>query len=248
MGRLSLDIEVHTAEIKISKLQNVNSEMNQTFSSNQSLTVYHATSKASAKSILKCFDEKFEGLIDNRRCLGAGFLEADPIHAGGMKAGAAVYFGLDKEYCIEEAINTMERIELDDFSIASEGSSSSSSDSSSIAIDRNALREGVVCLEIDLKLKNLLNLIPVMENYDYTTPKPWPFPVTSGLLPNGKPYNNVPLDREAWDENTGGLTKEYLANSVPNGPVETVIFSVNNYVEVVCYNPTRVCILNIRKC
>ena len=74
--------------------------MNQKFSSNQILIVYHATSNASADSILKCFDENFEGLIDNRRCLGAGFLEADPIHAGGMKAGAAVYFGLDKEYCI----------------------------------------------------------------------------------------------------------------------------------------------------
>merc|ERR1711962_1961376 len=247
MGRLSLDIDVHIAEIKISKLQNVNSEMNEEFSSNQILTVYHATSKASADSILKCFDEKFEGLINNRKCLGAGFLEADPIHAGGMKAGAAVYFGLDKEYCIEEAVNTMERIEFDDSSIGSEGSSSSSSDSFSISIDRDALREGVVCLEIDLKLKNLLNLIPVMENYDYTTPKSWPFPETSGLLPNGNPYN-VLLDREAWDENTGGLIKEYLANSVPNGPVETVIFSVNNYVEVVCYNPTRECILNIRKC
>ena len=77
--------------------------------------------------------------------------------------------------------------------------------------------------------------------------KNWPFPVKSGLLPNGKPYN-VPLDRKAWDENTEQLTKEYLANSVPNGPVETVIFSVDNNVEVVCYNPTRECILNIRKC
>jgi len=76
--------------------------MNEEFSSNQILTVYHATSKASADSILKCFDEKFEGLIDNRKCLGAGFLEADPIIARGMKAGAAVYFGLDKEYCIGE--------------------------------------------------------------------------------------------------------------------------------------------------
>ena len=143
----------------------------------------------------------------------------------------------------------MERIEFDDSSIGSEGSSSSSSDSSSITIpSRNDLREEVVCLEIDLKFKNLLNLIPVMENYDYTAPKNWPFPVTSGLLPNGNPYNNVLLDREAWDENTGGLTKEYLANSVPNGPVETVIFSVNNNVEVVCYNPTQECILNIRKC
>ena len=141
----------------------------------------------------------------------------------------------------------MEMNELDDSSIGSEGSSSSSSDSSSIAIRRNALKEEVVSLEIDLKLKNLLNLIPVMENYNYTTPKNWPFPVTSGLLPNGNPYN-VPLDREAWDENTGELTKEYLANSVPNGPVETVIFSVDNNVEVVCYNPTRECILSIRKC
>jgi len=45
----------------------------------------------------------------------------------------------------------MERNELDDFSIGSEGSSSSSSDSSSIAIRRNALKEEVVSLKIDLK-------------------------------------------------------------------------------------------------
>lgn len=65
------------------------------------LTVYHATSVISAQQILQAFKSSNGS---------SSFRMPTRSHASkkGLKLGACVYFGIDKDYCIQEALNTVQ--------------------------------------------------------------------------------------------------------------------------------------------
>ena len=133
--------------------------------------VYHATTKERATSILST---------------GFRFPSSDDAVKRGLKAGAAVYFGSSRRYCLNEASNTLRE----------EG-------------HHDAIRN-LICLEAEVDLGRALSL------GDYSRGQRglnvWP--VTDGLLPSrrGKCRKNdgKPLSSRKWDTYTELITREYL--------------------------------------
>lgn len=133
--------------------------------------VYHATTKERATNILR-----------------TGFRFPSSNHAvnRGLKAGAAVYFGSSRRYCLHEASNTLRE----------EG-------------HHDAVRN-LVCLEAEVDLGRSLSLGDYSRGQRGLTV----WPITNGLLPShrGKSRKNdgKPLSSRNWDTYTELITREYL--------------------------------------
>jgi hypothetical protein len=172
--------------------------------------VYHATTKENAESIIK----------ENRFILPT---QKDAIERG-LKLGAAVYFGFDPNYCLQEAFNTL--LETESRLLRQNNSIGLLSNADKIQIQN----EKLVCLEVDIELilHGPLSIFsfgnyhdgqsgkqhwPLLNHHTFnsaTTPK-------QPLLPNGddppeSTSKSTPLllSSEKWDETTERLTADYL--------------------------------------
>ncbi|OEU08662.1 hypothetical protein FRACYDRAFT_249562 [Fragilariopsis cylindrus CCMP1102] len=166
--------------------------------------VYHATTKENAESIIK----------ENRFRLPT---QKDAIERG-LKLGAAVYFGVNPNYCLKEALNTL--LETESRLLRQNNSIGLLSNADKIQIQN----ERLVCLEVDIELINgTLSIFsfgnyhdgqsgkqhwPLLDHHTFksaTTPK-------QPLLPNGDepPESTSRLSSGKWDEATERLTADYL--------------------------------------
>jgi hypothetical protein len=170
--------------------------------------VYHATTKENAESIIK--ENKF------RLPTQKGAIER------GLKLGAAIYFGLDPNYCLKEVLNKLLETEP---RLLLQNSVGLLSNDEKIQIQN----ERLVCLEVDIELINgPLSVFsfgnyhdgqsgkqhwPLLDHHTFnsaTTPK-------QPLLPNGdespestRKSKSLLLSSEKWDETTERLTTDYL--------------------------------------
>lgn len=142
------------------------------------VTVYHATTAVNAASIIK-----------------SGYFRIPQSHEGperGLKAGAAAYFGFNKEYCIEEAVNSMEDIEKEQ---------------NVQPRPRSMMRKDVVCLKVRVNLGRAL----VFSDYGKGQEGKGLWPIQGCVkLPSGKTYSGETLTATQWDYETEGLDVEYL--------------------------------------
>ena len=171
--------------------------------------VYHATTKGNAESIIK--EDRFR--LPTQK---------DAIEIG-LKLGAAVYFGVDPNYCLQEALNTL--LETEPRLLRQNNSIGLLSNADKIQIQN----ERLVCLEVDIELINgPLSIFsfgnyhdgrsgkqhwPLLDHHTFnsaTTPK-------QPLLPNGddppestSKSTSLILSSEKWDETTERLTADYL--------------------------------------
>ena len=108
----------------------------------------------------------------------------DAVHRG-LKAGAAVYFGSSRAYCLKEATNTLEEEGRED-EIAN-----------------------LVCLEAEVELGRALSL----GDYRHGQRGLTTWPITQGALPAGESASRdkkKPLSGDEWDANTERITLTYL--------------------------------------
>ena len=135
------------------------------------VVVYHATTRDRAKSILST---------------GFRFPSSDDAAERGLKAGAAVYFGSSRKYCLREASNTLRE-----------------------AGEHDAMAN-LVCLEVEVDLGRALSLGDYSRGQRGLTV----WPIADGLLPSGrgkhKKNDGKPLSGEEWDTHTERITREYL--------------------------------------
>lgn len=105
----------------------------------------------------------------------------------GLKAGAAAYFGVDPEYCLHEAVNSVEMLRKE------EGLPT---------LSRSAMARGLVCLEAEVSAGRTLSL------GDYRARI---FPLRDVTLPTGERHRGGQMSQRAWDQCTELITSEYLA-------------------------------------
>jgi len=195
--------------------------------------VYHVTKKENAESILK--EKKFR--IPTQE---------DAVEKG-LKLGAAVYFGLDPNYCFKEAMNSLLESEPQLLKVIS-------SDEDRIKIQNVRL----VCLEVDVELINGPTSIHSFGNYrdGQLGELYWPLidhhsmtSVTTPqrpLLPNGDEIEDTItlLSSEKWDETTELLTFDYLSTYYGLDAL-TINEDTDHEFEIAIYELD--CIVNIKR-
>ena len=200
-------------------------------------TVYHATTKENAESILKSNQFRMptqQHAIEN-----------------GLKLGVGVYFGSNPGYSMDEALNSLLDAEPNLLST----NNNNLRKNNNKAEKKKLQNERLACLEVSVELRNGPNSEFSFGNYHQGQmgKKFWPLfhhhcmsatsPIEP-LLPSGKVITDKPLSSREWDESTERLTPEYL-QTYYGIDVLTINEDTDRQFELVLYELD--CIVNIQE-